>query len=223
MRVKYATFFGLLFLGILVISPAAAESKVAGNSAYIRDGNTIEIAGVPIRFDGVSTPDRKHYGEQSKQSMQGLLASCQARCGPTSTKAYTCFVGTCSIEDGRNFSSPVVSLDPPSCWVTPGGKAEFLYDIALTSDGLMLRETAILNRTSDRASLPTRGVVLGREISVEQFIAMTRPIYEWSLEHDCRFVVRAFDRTGEETAAYKQLWRALEQRFHIYENLVEAF
>lgn len=53
---------------------------------------------------------------------------------------------------------------------------------------------------------------------------MTEPLFRWSVDHQCRFVVRAFDSTGPtEKAIFKRHMRVLEQRFYKFEVLGGRF
>jgi cell division protein FtsB len=115
-------------------------------------------------------------------------------------------------------------LDHPPCWATPDGRAEYIFDIALTSQGLVIRDRDLPHRAQDRAALPLSGIVFGEELLPDRFLAMTGPLYQWSVDHECRFVVRAFDTTGAtEKANYKRHMRVLEQRFYKYEEPSERF
>lgn len=102
----------LFYLSVLLASSiAAAQSEVSGNVTHVRDGDTIEVAGVPIRFDGVSAPELDEpYGDQSKNAMRGLVAGQQVRCELTGAKTYDRFVGTCFLDDGTNLSAEIISM-----------------------------------------------------------------------------------------------------------------
>jgi hypothetical protein len=53
---------------------------------------------------------------------------------------------------------------------------------------------------------------------------MTAPLFKWSKNNKCRFVVRAFDTTGAtQKAIYKRHMRVLEERFYKYEVRDERF
>ncbi len=115
-------------------------------------------------------------------------------------------------------------LDHPSCWERPDGKAEYIFDVALTSRGLILRDRELPDFTADRATLPLAGFIFGNELTPERFLAMTKPLYRWSIDEKCRFVVRAFDTTGPtEKAIYKRHMGVLEQHFYKHEELKERF
>lgn len=115
-------------------------------------------------------------------------------------------------------------LDHPPCWATPDGKAEYIFDIALTSRGLIIRERVLPHRVSERNQLPLHGLALNEELVPSRFLDMTRKLFVWSRNNDCRFVVRAFDDTAStEKTTYKRHMRVLEQHFYKYEELDESF
>lgn len=115
-------------------------------------------------------------------------------------------------------------LDHPPCWATHDGKAEYIFDIALTSGGLIVRERALPHRVSERDQLPLHGLALNEELAPSRFLDMTEELFAWSRNNDCRFVVRVFDDTAStEKTTYKRHMRVLEQHFYKYEELNEPF
>jgi len=56
-------------------------------------------------------------------------------------------------------------LDHPPCWANNDGKAEYIFDVALTSQGLIVRERNLPHRKADRAELPLDGVALDKGMS----------------------------------------------------------
>ena len=115
-------------------------------------------------------------------------------------------------------------LDHPPCWATPSGRAEYIFDVALTSRGFIIRDRNLPHRAEDRAELPIEGIAFGTELPSSRFLSMTRPLHQWSLERDCRFVVKAFDTTGpDEKATYKRRMGTLEQHFYKFEPRNERF
>lgn len=106
----------------------------------------------------------------------------------------------------------------PPCWVTPAGRIEYLYDIRLTSAGLVVTATDLPHRNQERTTLPGARASLGVALSEQTFTNEHLPLFEWSKQHDCRFFVRVIDRAGAgEKAAYKRLLRAVEVRYYKYE------
>lgn len=115
-------------------------------------------------------------------------------------------------------------LDHPPCWATPGGKAEYIFNVALTSNGLIVQKRDLPHRSVELAELPIPEIKFGREVTPSAFLSSTRPLYNWSVEHKCRFVVRAFDTTSSaEKPLYKRHMRVLEQHFYKYEDLSGVF
>ena len=115
-------------------------------------------------------------------------------------------------------------LDHPPCWATPDGKAEYIFDVALTGKGLIVRDRDMPHRATERDELPLSGLVFDGELPPERFRDMTEPLFRWSNDHDCRFVVRVFDTTGStQKAIYKRHMRVLEHHFYKYEELGESF
>ena len=107
--------------------------------------------------------------------------------------------------------------DHPSCWYDVDNSVAYLFDVALTDDGFVLREPSAPQHRRRRASLPLDNVVTGRTLSAEQFLAQTRPVFRWSVGEDCRFFVRAFDLTAaDQKELYKTRMRTLES--HFYKN-----
>ncbi|MCB1883089.1 MAG: hypothetical protein KDG89_03680 [Geminicoccaceae bacterium] len=103
----------------------------------------------------------------------------------------------------------------PSCWFDGQGRIEYLYDVALQGDGLVVRPTNLPHRARDRAALPALALAVGRAESPERFLRATRPLYDWSVENDCRFFVRVHDGTGPaQKRLYQNRLRTVEAHFY---------
>lgn len=106
----------------------------------------------------------------------------------------------------------------PPCWADGSGKAEYIFDIALTSNGLIVHDRKLPNRSEEQAKLPLTGVTMDKEITPAQFLREYKPLRKWSDERNCRFFVQAFDKTKEnEKKLYKDRMRAVEECFYKYE------
>lgn len=105
--------------------------------------------------------------------------------------------------------------DHPSCWYDADSTEAYLFDVALTNDGFVLETAPAPQHKESRALLPLDRVETGRTLTVDEFLAHTRPVYEWSVQNGCRFFVRAFDLTGaNKKELYKTRMRTLESRFY---------
>jgi hypothetical protein len=122
------------------------------------------------------------------------------------------------VEYFRRVASGRSNLLPP-CWINPDSKkAEYIFDIALTAEGIVVHDRDIPRRRDDKAALPIGSIVFGQAVGTAAFLDQTRGLYERSDSKDCRFYVRVFDQTGAtEKALYKQRLRTVEGRFYKYE------
>lgn len=113
----------------------------------------------------------------------------------------------------------------PACWASAEtGRPEYIFDVALKSGTFIIRDRKIPHRKKDQAALPLHGIVFDQEIGPDVFLNQTEPLYAWSVKHECRFFVRAFDLTGAaEKEAFKRQMRILEGRFYKLEVLSERF
>jgi hypothetical protein len=112
----------------------------------------------------------------------------------------------------------------PPCWVSSAGKIEYIFDIALNSNGYVIRDRKLPNRKNDQALLPIQQIIFDSPILSASFTKQTDPLLVWSKEHNCRFFVRIYDQTGQqEKDIYKHQERVLQQTFYSYEVLNERF
>lgn len=77
----------------------------------------------------------------------------------------------------------------PSCWATPDGKTESIFELVITSNGIGVRDRDLPHRAADKAQLPLANIQYNVELPLSDFQAQMRPLYKWSVEHQCRFYV----------------------------------
>jgi hypothetical protein len=80
----------------------------------------------------------------------------------------------------------------PSCWVTPDGKVESIFELVITANGIVIKDHFLPHRVTDKAELPLSNVQYGPELSRPDFLGQTRGVYQWSVDHKCRFYVIRF-------------------------------
>lgn len=103
------------------------------------------------------------------------------------------------------------------CWAT-NGVVDFIYDVALTDDGMNIRRNQVPQWAEDYDRLPVEGIRLGPVISQAEFTTSTRPLFDYSnrKDKDCRFFVRLYDETSVNAKLiYQQRRRAVEGHFFI--------
>lgn len=107
--------------------------------------------------------------------------------------------------------------DHPSCWYDDDGDMEYVWDIALHERGFLLRPGPAPVNGHRRVSLPINDTTTGRYVTPSEFVAQTKPLYDWSVARRCRFFVRAFDDTpATAKGLYIRRMRVLEG--HFYKN-----
>jgi hypothetical protein len=111
--------------------------------------------------------------------------------------------------------------DERPCWVRPDGTIEYLYEVVLVSSGIQMREYENPERAVERARLPMPIVDPQAVLAPDEFLRVTRPLYNESLAENCRFFVVIYDGTEPyEKGVYKSLLRTVES--HFYKRLANA-
>ena len=91
------------------IGDVVNANEVQGKVTHVRDADTIEVRGVPIRFDGVDAPDKDQRGfVEGKEWMKLNYGNRMVRCVLTGAKTYDRYVGTCYGSKGENISAAVI-------------------------------------------------------------------------------------------------------------------
>lgn len=76
----------------------AAEARQIVGTAYVRDADTIVVAGTPVRLNGVDAPETStRYGRAAKTFMERLLRGEEVVCDLNGERTYDRWVGTCFI------------------------------------------------------------------------------------------------------------------------------
>lgn len=95
---------------IVISSPVFADKWIQGSVTHVRDADTIEVNGMPIRFDGVDAPELKlSSGRAGMKWMQKLILRKPVKCSLTGKKTYDRWVGTCYTADGDDISALVIA------------------------------------------------------------------------------------------------------------------
>jgi endonuclease YncB( thermonuclease family) len=94
MRIK--AIAGALAIAAAWPSGQAAAEDLQGTVTHLRDGDTIEVANVPIRLNGRHAPELDESGgKQAATFMRTLVLHKTVACSLTGGKTYDRFVGTC--------------------------------------------------------------------------------------------------------------------------------
>ena len=90
-------------LATLLMSACAVDAREVRGSAYVRDADTIVVAGTPVRLNGVDAPETSNrYGREAKSFMERTLRGREVMCELNGERTYDRWVGTCFISvDGQ--------------------------------------------------------------------------------------------------------------------------
>jgi hypothetical protein len=152
-------------------------------------------AGAGSKYDPKSLPaEVKSYIDEN-QRLQGQLANVEKRYGG----AGTVF---------------------PSCWMTPAGGTEFVFDVDLMSspDGgrLTIHDSQVPGHNDEKARL-FGGVQFDQPLTDSDFLDETRQFYDFGTKQqpECRFFVRVDDRTAsQDKSTFKELLLTVEKNFY---------
>lgn len=104
----------------------------------------------------------------------------------------------------------------PACWAdSKTGKPQYIFTIDLTSNGLIIHNEQVPSRINDQKLLPINTIHFDQNLSQQDFLAQTSPLYQWSKQNNCRFFVIAKDDTpSDQKNTYKTMLRSIESHFY---------
>ena len=84
-----------------------AVSVLRGTITHVRDGDTFEVEGTPVRISALDCPENSTSSGQKATQFTRQFKGKQAVCELTGAKTYDRVVGYCSIE-GKDFAQIMV-------------------------------------------------------------------------------------------------------------------
>jgi regulator of replication initiation timing len=105
---------------------------------------------------------------------------------------------------------------PPPCWTNAQGEAQYLLDVTIKDEGLLVRDLMPAARASDPRIKSLRSLPRGVDINPELFRRVIDPVFRATVRDQCRFVVTMRDGTGPASKQiYKGLRRLVESYFYV--------
>ena len=123
MGISRIALHAIASLSILVgvYGTADAQSVLQGTITDVRDGDTVEVAGVPVRLWGIHAPERNELGGLvASRVMMALVGQHHVRCQLTGEESHDRAIGRCWVAN-----NPLLITQPQN---KPG--LDDLYDIA---------------------------------------------------------------------------------------------
>jgi len=78
---------------------------VMGTVTHVRDGDTIEVDGLPVRFARLDCAERGTLaGRRATRRMRALAGGQSVRCRLTGARSYDRRIGSCQLSDGRDLA-----------------------------------------------------------------------------------------------------------------------
>jgi len=77
----------------------------------------------------------------------------------------------------------------PTCWPTPEGKTESIFDLTISGTGIRIVDRQLPHRAQEKSQLPLSTVRYQVDLPASSFMEQLRPLYQWSVDHQCRFYV----------------------------------
>ncbi len=97
------------------INVERVQNVLTGVITHVRDGDTIEVAQIPIRLAALDCPELgNRAGDKAKRVAQEFLGS-EAICYLTGAKSYDRFVAYCEIK-GRDFGESLMRETNCKAW-----------------------------------------------------------------------------------------------------------
>ncbi len=85
-----------------------ASRTVVGRVTHVRDGDTIEVSGRPIRIDKLDCAEmRTADGRLASSRMRALVSGQMLSCTLSGRKSYDRWIGSCRFPDGRDLASVI--------------------------------------------------------------------------------------------------------------------
>lgn len=94
----------------IVAQTVIAGERISGVVTHVRDVDTIEVDGLPIRLDGVDGPELKEEGgRDAKQWMVRTVQRQPVTCHLTGKKTYDRWVATCFNRAGQDIGALAIA------------------------------------------------------------------------------------------------------------------
>lgn len=90
--------------------PGAASADLTGRVSHVRDGDTIEVAGVPIRLSTLDCAERDTAaGRVATARMRALVAGQVLSCHLHGRRSYDREIGDCALQGGPDIGDVMLA------------------------------------------------------------------------------------------------------------------
>lgn len=86
-----------------------SKRDVVGHVTHVRDGDTIEVGGIPIRFSSLDCAESDTMaGQRATAKMRSLDSSQTLTCHLNGRSSYDRKIGSCKLRDGRDLAEIMI-------------------------------------------------------------------------------------------------------------------
>ncbi|MFC0279922.1 thermonuclease family protein [Falsigemmobacter intermedius] len=91
------------------IPELTALRVIEGPVSHVRDGDTIEVVGVPVRFGSLDCAEREtQAGQVATRGLRELIAGQSLTCALNGRTSYDRSIGRCTLPDGRDLAALMI-------------------------------------------------------------------------------------------------------------------
>ena len=109
MRYVLGAVILIVVLVVYLTDQNGDQDTITGTVTHVRDGDTIEVADVPVRLNGVAAPElNERFGRESKSFMTRLVSGKTVRCELNGERSFDRVIGTCYL-DGADIGGAVIA------------------------------------------------------------------------------------------------------------------
>lgn len=106
--------------GALTRTPAKGSTgatTLTGQVTHVRDGDTIEVASMPIRIANLDCAEKgSAAGDRATRYMRQLVTSERVTCALNGRRSYDRMIGTCSLSDDRDLGQVLIAGGYCAVW-----------------------------------------------------------------------------------------------------------
>lgn len=88
----------------------SSSQEIVGTVTHVRDGDTIEVSGVPVRFGSLDCAESgTSDGNRATEKMRSLVTGQTLTCYLNGRTSYDRKIGSCRLQDGRDLGGMMIS------------------------------------------------------------------------------------------------------------------
>lgn len=109
MKYVFGAVILIVLLAVYLTGQTGDQDTVTGTVTHVRDGDTIEVAKLPVRLNGVAAPElNEPHGQEAKTFMARLVSRKTVRCDLNGERNGDRVIGICFL-NGQDIGETIIS------------------------------------------------------------------------------------------------------------------